>query len=106
MIDYLKSLTPFQLANLAEAGLWISLAIGVAIKALLRPPSSRFSAIIATVTLLAFGISDVVEMRTGAWWRPRWLLLWKGGCVAVFLVLLIRHFRKAASGFSRPAGQE
>jgi hypothetical protein len=35
--------------------------------------------------LVAFGFSDVVEIQTGAWWRPWWLLVWKGACLLAML---------------------
>lgn len=42
------------------------------------------------IAFLVFGVSDLIEARTGAWWRPVWLLLLKGGC----LIFLIAGFRK------------
>ena len=48
---------------------------------------------IAAVTFCAFGVSDIVEVETGAWWRPWWLLVWKGLCIVVLLVLLWQHYR-------------
>gem|GEM_PF-3089523 len=35
----------------------------------------------ASVFLALFGVSDFVEVHTGAWWRPWWLLAWKGDCI-------------------------
>ena len=32
-----------------------------------------------------FGISDVIESRTGAWCQPFWLLILKVACLAAFL---------------------
>jgi hypothetical protein len=43
---------------------------------------------VAAAVLLAFGGSDVVETRTGAWWHPWWLLVWKGLCVVALVVLV------------------
>ncbi len=34
-----------------------------------------------------FGVSDFIEMSTGAWWRPWWLLLMKVSCGVAFTVL-------------------
>ena len=36
--------------------------------------------------LIVFGVSDVIEIGSGAWWRPWWLLVLKGGCVVVIVV--------------------
>ena len=41
------------------------------------------------ITLLIFGVSDLVEAHTGAWWRPWWLFVWKAVCVVVLVALLI-----------------
>ena len=39
------------------------------------------------MSFFAFGISDFVEIHTGAWYRPWWLLAWKATCVAGFPVV-------------------
>jgi hypothetical protein len=44
---------------------------------------------------LVFSISDVIESRTGAWWRPYWLMLIKGGCLVVCVLGFLRYFRIA-----------
>jgi hypothetical protein len=45
---------------------------------------------LAAVTLVAFGISDYAEIRTGGeWWRPWWLLAWKATCVVTLMSLLL-----------------
>lgn len=33
---------------------------------------------------MAFGVSDIIELQTGAWWRPWWLLLLKAACLLSF----------------------
>jgi hypothetical protein len=45
-----------------------------------KAPLNRL-AIVASVLFLLFGLSDLVEAQTGAWWRPWWLLMWKGLCI-------------------------
>jgi len=37
--------------------------------------------ILLSVSFLAFGISDLIELSTGAWWRPPGLLVFKGVCL-------------------------
>ena len=44
------------------------------------------------IGLMAFGVSDFVEMATGAWWEPWWLLVWKGICVGVFIYIFIHLY--------------
>jgi hypothetical protein len=41
--------------------------------------------VVLFLLLATFGLSDFVEIQTGAWYRPWWLLAWKGFCVAGFL---------------------
>lgn len=87
--------------NLIEAALWGVVGLGFAFAALRHRRSAGAAAgradlcrrLLASVTFLAFGASDVVEADTGAWWRPWWLLAWKAACLAVLLTLLIRHVR-------------
>jgi hypothetical protein len=49
---------------------------------------------LAAIAFAAFGISDVVEVQTGAWRRPWWLLTWEAACVVIFLGLYIDYFRR------------
>jgi len=83
----------FQISNYIEAGLWTSMGIGFAIAALRQTALARKRCWIAAVTFVLFGISDLVESQTGAWYRPIWLLIWKGICVLVFACLMFLHFR-------------
>ena len=84
-----------QWFNALEACLWLALGSLLLIRANRRHPRRsllRFGAIV----LLLFGASDLVEVCTGAWWRPWWLLAWKGGCL-VALLLLWRKWRSATT---------
>jgi hypothetical protein len=89
----------FVHANHVEAALWAAFALVV-----LLSGRSRSRLTLATALLL-FGISDLVEARTGAWYRPWWLLTWKAACLAVMLALGIlyksRQFRAKLSMCSR-----
>ena len=79
----------FATSNYFEAVLWMVIAAIVAVRA--RRWRLRWMAVAA---LGAFGVSDIVEASTGAWWRPWWLLLWKGVCVAVLLGVMIAAWRE------------
>ena len=82
---------PEVIGNYIEAGFWI--VIGVAFLARsrrLRPPYFAL-AIAAGVTFVLFGCSDVVEAQTGAWWRPWWLLVWKGACLVALTYCYLRY---------------
>jgi hypothetical protein len=80
-----------QHGNLIEAGLWLTIGAGFALSAL--APARRGSKMLAALAFALFGLTDVVEHRTGAWWRPWWLLVLKAGCIVALLVLLI-HYRR------------
>ena len=79
--------------NLIEAGVWFVLALVLGIRALLAERRLRFTMALLVVTLVAFGFSDVVESRTGAWWRPWWLFLWKAACVVLLAFGFFRYYR-------------
>lgn len=107
------------LFNLFEAGLWFVVAIVLAVawkKAAAReahidsisPDSPRLTStgtqtsqprirqwplLAAAFVFLAFGLSDLVETQTGAWWKPWWLFAWKALCVHAMLALFIIHRR-------------
>lgn len=70
--------------NLAEAILWFAFAatfVGLAWRG--RGRRRRLFSLLAAA-FVVFGISDLIEAQTGAWWRPVWLLVLKAGCIAVF----------------------
>ncbi len=82
----------FRYLNFLEACLWVAIAAIAAVIAARNPGRVRSRCLTLALTLVAFGISDVVETRTGAWWRPWWLLVWKAACVVVLLALLVEHY--------------
>ena len=84
----------FVLSNRIEAGLWLVIAVGMAIAAVYQRGVVRRDCLIAGITFAIFGGSDVVEATTGAWWRPWWLFAWKAACVLGLLVLLVRYARR------------
>ena len=90
----------FANANHLEAGLWMVIGAGFLIHAAVKTAFRR-SSLVAGVTFIAFGMSDVVEVRTGAWWRPWWLFGWKAICVLTIAILLIRYlkYRRANRGY-------
>jgi len=91
--------TVFQTANYIEAGLLGAIGLFFLVRVLARQRLRRVCAV-AAVTFLLFGVSDIVEVETGAWWRPWWLLGWKAACVLSMLPLFLKYrrgdFRDAA----------
>ena len=76
--------------NYLEIGIWCAIGAVVAFRGLFQTGQARRNALIAAVVLVAFGLSDYAEIRSGGeWWHPRWLLLWKAACVAGLLGLLV-----------------
>jgi hypothetical protein len=85
-----------QWFNFIEGLWWISLGSGMTYvtvnkKILRKMPYA------CIVLLVLFGISDFVEIHTGAWWCPWWLLAWKAGCIVAGIICLILYFRKGDS---------
>jgi hypothetical protein len=66
--------------NLGEGILWIAigtaLLIGGAITRANRPLKTA-----SGLSFILFGVSDFIEMQTGSWWKPAWLLRFKALCV-------------------------
>lgn len=89
--------------NLIEAGVWFVAAALVLWKAFRSPPPVRRTLLTLAVTMGVFGVSDVVESRTGAWWRPWWLFVWKAACVIGLLICFVRYFRLSKAKESRDA---
>ena len=87
--------------NLAEGILWIAIGLGFLVAATRRP--HRRLKLATCLLFLAFGLSDFVEIHTGGWYKPWWLLVWKGltvcGLVAVFVV-----FRSRRRAGDQPGG--
>ena len=82
----------FEIANYIEAALWGVIGLVLLVHAALRVSDSRKAAVFAGGVFLVFGLSDVVEVHTGAWWRPWWLLLWKAACVSSMIALLAKYW--------------
>ncbi|MDF3130036.1 hypothetical protein P0Y35_12585 [Kiritimatiellaeota bacterium B1221] len=73
----------FIFFNLGEACLWFFMALFVFRQ--MRKGGRVQTLGITGVTLVIFGLSDLIELQTGAWWRPWELLAMKGFCLITFL---------------------
>jgi hypothetical protein len=73
--------------NYIEACLWFFVSIILAFYAFRITSKNLYykNVVIASIAFFAFGISDVIEAQTGAWWQPLSLLVLKGICIVVFL---------------------
>ncbi|QDV31830.1 hypothetical protein Spb1_37750 [Planctopirus ephydatiae] len=81
------------LINACEVMIWVGLAVVVALRPLFPPvqpaqllKEARLRRWMA-IALVLFGLSDAVEIGSGAWWRPWWLLAWKATCVIAISVI-------------------
>ena len=89
--------------NYAEIGIWCAIGIAVGALALRRTGAARRSMALASITLIAFGMSDYAENRTGGeWWTPWWLLAWKAACVLILLALLLVNRRRKRDLVPKP----
>jgi hypothetical protein len=78
--------------NFVEAGLWAIIAVVIAVKAIFEPRAIRRLFVVLAIAFAAFGLSDVVEAGSGAWWRPWWLFAWKVGCVLTFVLCFWKYY--------------
>ncbi len=85
----------FTVFNLCEGLLWIGIAVGFAVVFRRRRQDPDLM-LAAGLLFLAFGLSDFVEIKTGGWYKPWWLLLWKASCLLGFAVVFLR-FRSRRS---------
>lgn len=86
-------MTAAQWFNLGEAILWFCVGVGFGFRTFANAGASenksrrRLLFMTAALVFLAFGASDLVEIQTGAWWHPWWLLVWKGSCITGLIAL-------------------
>lgn len=78
--------------NYLEAAFWFVVGAGMLIAATVRRKDSNWLIllVIAAVAFCMFGISDIIEARTGAWWRPAGLLVLKLFCISTFIYCYFR----------------
>lgn len=69
--------------NAAEAAWWMLVAIGVLVWSRQQDVRIRPVSGAAAVALIAFAGTDLVELQTGAWYRPWWLLVYNAICLRV-----------------------
>lgn len=79
--------------NATEIVLWSAMGLGL-LAVSFRRSRSQIEAAMAGLLFLAFAGSDAVELTTGAWWRPWWLLVWKAACVVGLLLIGVRVRRR------------
>lgn len=81
--------------NQCKAALWFVIAVGIGWR--IRRLAWRNVYWLLPPAFFVFGISDVIESRTGEFWEPWWLLMMKLACVLVFLFVLSHYLRSQRS---------
>jgi hypothetical protein len=82
-----------QIFNSLEMYIWFVVGVMFFANGFRRSNRYKKLTFLLSATYIAFGLSDGVEVNTGAWWQPWWLLLWKVLCVIVFTVSATYYFR-------------
>lgn len=82
-----------RMFNEVEAGVWLLIAIVFLVFSFKAVGEKRKLGVVCFVAFLIFGISDIIESRTGAWWRPLWLLAVKIPCVLTFIYCYLKYRR-------------
>jgi hypothetical protein len=83
--------------NACEAGLWLTCAAVVVVRYRRAAVGTRRVARVMALFFILFGVSDLIEIETGAWWRPPALLIFKGACLVGLtwcFVVLVRRERQ------------
>jgi succinate-acetate transporter protein len=83
--------------NLFEAIVWFLMSLFFLLSAYRKKivAGQKKIFVFLSVIFVIFGISDLIEMRTGHWSKPLWLLLLKIGCViGIFIGIAIIYMRK------------
>lgn len=91
--------------NMVESVLWFIFAVAFCAMAFRAGGRRRRLSLTLAAAFLAFGISDLIEAQTGAWWRPPGLFILKASCVAVFAYGYweYRRISRAEITFESPA---
>jgi hypothetical protein len=67
--------------NACEAAFWVVVGAVVIVRSRAAPSRVRRVGLIAGLAFFAFAGTDLVELRTGAWYRPWWLLVYNALCI-------------------------
>lgn len=82
-----------EVFNLLEGLLWLGIAVGFA-TAFCKTRSNVDLKAGAAVLFLTFGLSDFIEIQTGAWYRPWWLLAWKASNLVSLIIVYMLYRRR------------
>lgn len=80
--------------NFWEGWFWIVLSVGTLATTITKQKRIGWFSVGLFVLLVLFGLSDFVEMRTGAWYKPWWLFVWKAFCVVGFVLMWFAYRKR------------
>lgn len=80
-----------QWGNAGEAVLWTSVSAAFLCRAILRIDAYRQLAFTTSLVFFLFGLTDVAEIVTRAWYRPWWLLVANVLCVIAIAICWRRY---------------
>lgn len=81
--------------NQIEAVLWFVVAAVLLVRSVWARGKLRRVILLLVIAFVAFGVSDLMESHSGAWWRPWWLAVLKVACAATFLYGFRQYYRLA-----------
>ena len=84
-----------RVGNLIEATLWFAVCVVFVFKAIQGCGRLRAVFMLLAAAFFVFGVTDLIESETGAWWRPLWLLALKSSCVTGFVFGFAAYYRLA-----------
>lgn len=90
--------------NLCEAIFWFVVSLILLLFGVYREKNiigQKKIFLFLSIILVLFGISDLIEIKTGAWWRPAWLLLFKAICVIGIIISVVFLRKKLRPGQSK-----
>ncbi len=90
-------MSAFEIVNWGEVILWPAIGMVCLLFAIKGKGHADRSLWVLGPTFVLFGVSDYIELHTGAWWKPLALLLLNAVCIAVFVAAGVRHYRKSRS---------
>ncbi|XLQ20148.1 MAG: hypothetical protein ACKUBY_00005 [Candidatus Moraniibacteriota bacterium] len=83
----------FKTFNFIEGVYWLSLGIFVVTLSKIIPCKYKRLALFTFLILIFFGFTDFIEIKTGAYWTPWWLLTWNAFCILGLILALAWYIK-------------
>ena len=80
-----------------EAALWAVVGAIVLMRSRMASSGDRRIGTAAGLAFFAFAGTDLVEVRTGAWYRPWWLFVYNALCVTTLAACYVAYLRHRSS---------